>query len=176
MSHPPIPFEIHADGSVQVVNVLIKYVHSPDQTIRGAHKQVLNRDLPVMWINPVEETIGWLAHATEARPANSEDSGACEVRFCGLDDLDLLGTGLFPPGYLRLRDAWREEQRERDEEKRQNERHVREIVHGARAPTLRPVTAVADGRKRCHRCGGPLDPILEDAGAHFGEDCANRHW
>lgn len=31
MSQPPVPFEIHADGSVRVVNGLIKYVHSPSQ-------------------------------------------------------------------------------------------------------------------------------------------------
>lgn len=147
---------------------------------RQVHKQTLTRQRPLLWINPVEEMIGWpVCTATERLPA-PDDGPTSTVQFCGLDNLELRATGLYPPGFLELRTQMREveaaaQQRAANRDRVQRER-IREMQAAAAKrfasvpPPRRsaPQTKAPDMRPRCQVCGLRLDPILYEAGRHYG--------
>lgn len=155
------------------------------RALRPSHKEILDNHQPLMWINPIEETIGWLAHASEPRPVTGDDHRNSELQFFGLQDLDLRATGLFPPGFLAMREAWKTATARAGAERAAEQRANAELVSRIRQRRLSQKTAEAEtpgprtegvpNKPRCRACGLPLDPILEAVGVHFG-DCTNAHW
>lgn len=154
-----------------------------DKALRPGHQWVLDSDQPLMWINPVEETVGWLAHASEPRPMTSDNYRNSEVRFFDVTAFDLRARGIFPPEFITMRETWRaasaQEEAERADQQRVEDERVRQHREQNRqrlTPTTDSLaTPAAPVKLRCRNCGLPLDPILARSGVHLG-DCTNAHW
>jgi len=130
--------------------------------LRQVHKRVLERQQPLLWINPVEEVIGWARDQRGRGLLGPSGGHAMRVEFATLDDLVLRATGLLPTGWVADRETERASWRDRGAAARTRQ--------GARTMALRHGTdrPLSPGQVPCATCGLALDPILIKRGTHFG--------
>lgn len=81
--------------------------------LRQVHKRVLERQQPLLWINPVEEVIGWARDQRGRGLLGPSGGHAMRVEFATLDDLVLRATGLLPTGWVADRETERASWRDR---------------------------------------------------------------
>jgi hypothetical protein len=131
---------------------------------------------PVLWVNPSEEQIAWTwdLGGLDQPPVEPRRP---QYKLGALIDLEIRPSGLFPPGFreavaLRCQEVDEaERQRQADKERQRRRRAERDAARerfyarddsppGARHTFSGPVKEPTQGKGRCRRCGGALDPSL----------------
>lgn len=73
--------------------------------VLDVHREVLRRRMPIIWINPAQETIAWAGLEDDYPRLLAPNVQRHGFWFGSLDDLELRATGLFPPGFIDARIA-----------------------------------------------------------------------
>lgn len=70
-----------------------------DHPMRSVHREVLDAKVPLLWINPTDEVLGWLEHARFGKSVGSWNEASADLAFGSLDDLEVHPDGLYPIGW-----------------------------------------------------------------------------